>query len=253
MAERIANVTALVLVKDDEYWLPYCFAAAKGWFNKFVIYDVGSEDSTRDIIEYFIDSQRKDTDFVYRPLPHAEPLIQGTFRNSMIAEAGTDYYLLLDADEVWLQSSLIVLQEEMPRMIEAYETEGKLYGIVRRLEVARKLDALQGMDERVPHHRLYHRTATWTGTHPGEDATIVQKPRNEYNFNNKVKLLHFHQPDRSTLDDQVPSRISRRFKPTYTRGKSTPVDLMKTVPLLRKPIGNFLILLICLLYPAKMI
>ena len=239
LMKRTDSIVPLILSKNDEYFLPYVLKAIKGWFSRYIFYDVGSQDSTRDVIEQFIMVEETDADITYRPLPHCEPIVQGTFRNAMISEARADFYLLVDCDEVWLQKSLTKLIEEMPKMIEAYEKEGKLYGIVRRLEVSRKLDAIHGMNERVPHHRVYHRTATWIGTHPGEQAKITQKSRNEYNFLDDVKLLHFHQPDRSSLDEQVPGRMGRRFKATYARGEVTPIDLLEVLPLLRTPVGNF--------------
>ncbi len=236
---RTDSIVPVILVKNDEYWLPYCLRAVKGWFSRYVFYDVGSTDMTRDVIEGFAVAEEAEADIIYRPLPHCEPIVQGTFRNAMIAETRADWYLILDADEVWLQKSLQGLVEGMETMKKEYEQHGKIYGIVRRMEVSRKLDALHGYTERLPHHRVYHHTASWKGTHPGEDAVITQKPRNEYNFPDEVKLLHFHQPDRSTLDEIVPNRIGRRFKATYLRGESHPVDLLEVLPLLRSPIGNF--------------
>lgn len=239
MTKRTDAIVPVILVKNDEYWLPYCLQSVKGWFSRYVFYDVGSTDMTRDVIERFIAAEEEEADIIYRPLPHCEPIVQGTFRNAMIAETRADWYLILDADEVWLQKSLQGLVEGMETMKKEYEQHGKIYGIVRRLEVSRKLDALHGYNERLPHHRVYHHTASWKGTHPGEDAVVTQKPRNEYNFPEEVKMLHFHQPDRSSLDDSVPNRIGRRFKATYLRGQSHPIDLLEVLPLLRSPIGNF--------------
>lgn len=236
---RTDAIVPVILVKNDEYWLPYCLKAVKGWFSRYVFYDVGSTDMTRDIIEKFIDVEGGEADIIYRPLPHCEPIVQGTFRNAMIAETRADWYMILDADEVWLQKSIRGLINGMETMKKEYEQHGKLYGIVRRLEVSRKLDALHGMDKYIQHHRVYHHTASWKGTHPGEEAVVTQKPKNEYVFPDTVKMLHFHQPDRSSLDEVVPGRLGRRFKATYLREQSSPIDLLEVLPLLRYTVGNF--------------
>lgn len=204
-------------------------------FNRFVIYDVGSEDATRDILSQFIDAEKKECDIVYRKLPFCTPEVQGTFRNAMIAETKSEYYLILDADELWRRSAMIDLINYMPIFV----ASGKMYGVVKRWEVSHDLKQVHGLDEYVKHHRVYHRTAIWTGTHPGEVAETPQKPHREDFFPESVGCYHFHQPVRSTLDDQVAKRLSRRYQGTYVRGTPKEVNLFDHIPLLKKPLGKF--------------
>lgn len=237
--DRTDIITPCLLVKNDEYWLPYALKAVQGIFSNFVIYDVGSEDSTREVIEAFIYAEKEDCDIIYRPLPHCEPIVQGTFRNSMIAETRNDWYLILDADEVYRRQALMGLLDYMPEMIKEYEINERIYGIVRRYEVSHDLTEIHGLDEYVKHHRVYHRTAIWKGTHPGEAPVITQKPSREERFPASVGCYHFHQPERSRLDADVPGRSKRRYQHTYLRGDIQPVDLFKEVPILTVPIGEY--------------
>jgi glycosyltransferase involved in cell wall biosynthesis len=208
-------------------------------FNRFVIYDVGSEDATRDILEQYVEAEKKECDIIYRPLPFCDPIVQGTFRNAMIAEAKSDWYLILDADEIYRRQAMIELINYMHIMQQAYDDEGRIYGIVKRWEVSHDLKQIHGLDEFVKHHRIYHRTAIWRGTHPGEVPETPQKEHREIFFPQSIGCYHFHQPDRSTLDDQVPKRLSRRYQRTYVRGEPKEVDIFDHIPLLKKPLGKF--------------
>ena len=51
--ERTDKITPVILVRNDAYWLPYCLKAVQGIFSRYVIYDIGSEDGTKDIIHQF--------------------------------------------------------------------------------------------------------------------------------------------------------------------------------------------------------
>lgn len=234
------DLVPLVLVKNDEYWLPYVLEASRGFFNRYVIYDVGSTDRTPEIIDWFVESEKHRTDFLVRQLPHVEPAVQGTFRNSMIGEARSDYYLILDADEIYTKESFEIMLKEMPALKATYDS-GILYGIVPRVEISRPLDSAYGLKLNVPHHRLYHRSAVWQGPHPGEWPVVEQKPKNERWLRRDCVCWHFHGTDRSLKDHEVPKRLDRRKKGTYTPGTTEPINLLDKLPILRKRIEDFAI------------
>lgn len=236
---RTDAIVPVLLVRNDEYWLPYCLRSVQGVFSRFIIYDVGSEDATREVIDQFIQAEKADCDIIYRPMPFCDPVIQGSFRNAMIAEANSDWYLILDADEIYRRSAMDALVRHMSDMKVRYDMEGKIYGVVKRWEVSNNLKEIHGLSEYVKHHRIYHRTATWKGPHPGEAPVIKQTSHREHFFPSEVGCYHFHQPERSTLDSEVPRRLSRRYQKTYVRGKPTEVNLFDHVPLLQKQLGKF--------------
>jgi hypothetical protein len=233
------EIAAVVLVKNDEYWLPYVLEASRNFFPRYVIYDVGSTDRTPDIIDWFVDSQKKNSDFYVRKLPHCEPLIQGAFRNSMIAEARTDWYFILDADEVYTPEGYRCIRNRMGDLMVAYEEKGVIYGLVPRVEVRGNLSSAYGLNRGIPHHRIYHGTAIWEGTHPGEDPVYYQKEQRELWFPDVATCWHFHNADRSTKDEEVPSRIRRRSKNTYRPGDHQPISLLDELPILRERIQDF--------------
>lgn len=231
------DLVPLILVCNEEYWLPYVLEASRGWFDKYVIYDIGSTDRTREIIHQFIESERHRTDFFVRMMPMVEPAAQGAFRNSMTTEAQSDWTLILDGDELYTEKGFEAMHKETPLLQQRYEKEGILYGVVPRIEVLDGLDQAYGQDLKVPHHRLYHRQSIFGGSHPGEYPIPKQGKNNEQWLGSDVICYHFHNTTRSEKDSEVPKRIERRGKATYHPGAPTPFDLFKALPVLRKPLG----------------
>lgn len=223
-------VTPVVLVKNEAYWLPYALEASRGFFSRYVIYDVGSCDNTTEIIDAF--QKRTEADFFVRKLPHVDPRVQGVFRNSMIAEARSPLYFILDGDEVYSESSYRALLKGAQALLEQPD---KLYGIVRRIEVGPDLRRAWGTEKHVPHHRLYRREAIWRGPHPGEAPFHKQRPANEM-WIEGVTCYHFHNTARSPYDDIVPGRLARRGRTTYRPGDLGTIDLLGALPLLRRPV-----------------
>jgi glycosyltransferase involved in cell wall biosynthesis len=222
------DLTACVLVLNDEYWLPYTLEASRGYFERYVIYNVGSTDGTKDIIDWFINSNPSADFFVrdFECIPARS--IQGAFRNSMIAEARTDYYFILDGDEVYTPESYAALKQ--------MNEHEKLYGVVRRCEINYELTARYS--EFRTHHRVYHRTAIFKGGHPGEEPVIKQTHRNEAHYDG-VLCYHFHNAERSSKDLNALKREERKGQKTYHPGALVPFNLLEEVPLLQKPITDF--------------
>jgi len=232
---RQPDLVPLILVKNDEYWLPYVLESVRGWFDRYVIYDIGSTDRTREIIDWFVDEEEKKSDFFVRYLPHVEPVVQGALRNSMIAEARSDWYYILDADELYTDPGLGSLHLSLDQF---KGQDDILYGIVPRIEVSDSLEEAWGGDLTLSHHRLYHRTAIFDGPHPGEWPFYKQR-EDRCQWISGAECYHFHNTERSTKDNEVPKRLSRRGKATYRRGSTSPISILDKLPVLRKRIEDF--------------
>jgi hypothetical protein len=233
---QIDEIVPLLLIQQDEYWLPFALRSIEGHFGRIVIYNVGSTDETQHIIEDFRDRASKDTDLVIKNLPDCPPIVQGTFRNSMIAEARSDYYLILDGDEVYSEESAQNIRDSYSTMLREYELNGKLYGVVRRIEVCDDLQSAYGANTFLPHHRLYHRLAIWESTHPGERAVYHQKPDNEFRLEG-ISCIHFHNCRRSRFDNAAQGRARRKKQETYRRGGLSSFDVWEHLPVLHKQTG----------------
>ncbi len=236
------NLVPVILNMNDEFWLPYSLNCLTGFFNKYVIYDVGSTDRSKEIIDWFVQKEKNNADFVVRYLPFVDPVVQGTFRNSMIAEADSEWYFIVDSDEVYSPDglrSLIKCMHNMDVLRSDVPFEFKPYGLVRRVEVCEGLTEAYGQQENRKHHRVYHRTAYWLGSHPGEEvAKYPQKDATEF-WIPDVTCYHFHNTHRSSKDAEVPKRLVRRSQSTYHRGPLLPFNALKELPILRKQIEDF--------------
>lgn len=223
-------IVPLILVMNDDYFLPYSLSSIGPFFDRFVIYNVGSTDNTWNVIDWFIESNKPRATFFVRDLPFVDPHIQGVFRNSMIAEARSENYFLVDGDEIYNP-------QDIQNILKREPSELKPYGVVRRIEVGEDLKSKYNIVR--SHHRTYHRTAIWVGKHPGEEAYIAQTRDTEF-WIEDTYCYHFHHAIRSSDSKfEVPKRKERRDKATYCPGALEPFDLLKELPILQKPINNF--------------
>lgn len=219
-----------ILVLNDAYWLPYALTALRGRFKRYVIYDAGSEDGTENIIDWFTETES--AEFFVRKLPFCIPTVQGCYRNSMLAEAQSEWTFMVDGDEVYSA-------KDMDRLEASFRTrpiEDKKYGVFKRTEMSQSL--LQKYSEERTHHRLYHHTAIFKGNHPGEVPVIKQHPPTEYDMSN-VMCYHFHNALRSPLEGSVPKRLDRKGQGTYHPGDLVSFNLLDELPILRKQIEKF--------------
>jgi len=229
----------VILNCNDEYWLPYCLEATRGFFDRYVIYDIGSTDRSKDIIRWFSESVEGKAEFLIKSFDDiVQTNIQGIFRNSMIAEARSEWYYVLDSDEIYTPESWEAIWDLTDEVDQMRFEFGQLYGIVPRIEIAGDLKSAYGMKRNIPHHRIYHRTAIWRGPHPGEIPYYPQKPGNTF-WVRDATCYHFHNAERSTKDALVPKRLERRAKGTYRPGTCEKFDLFETLPILREPIADF--------------
>lgn len=222
------NIAAVILVSNEIYWLPYVLETVRGLFGRYVIYDIGSTDGTIDVIQKFHKEEEGKVEFYIRYLPMLDPDIQGIFRNSMIAEAKRDWYFILDGDELYKRQELnSFLQDFDP-------TEKKIYGVGKRYEF--NLDITKRYETIRSHHRLYHRSAIWKGTHPGEEPCTQQKSTTEFNID--LLTYHMHNTLRTPDEQQVPGRIKRKSQKSYHPGdKLIDIKILDELPLLRRNLG----------------
>lgn len=234
---KITGLAPMILAMNDCFWLPYALESLRGRFNRYVIYDAGSEDGTDNIIDWFVETESINAEFFVRKLPFCIPTVQGVYRNSMLIEAETEWGFMVDCDELYTPQGLDNIGKffkdmEDGRMI----ANEKLYGVVRRQEIG--ADLTTRYSDLRSHHRLYRRNAYFRGSHPGEAPAFKQKPDNEFRLDD-VTCYHFHNALRSPLEGSVPKRLDRKSQGTYHPGDLVSFNLLEELPILRKPIEGF--------------
>lgn len=97
-------ITAHMIVKNEEQWVWFAVNSVINFVDKIIIYDTGSTDETVDIIKsiksYKIEFEEKGS-------VTPEKLVD--LRNEQINKTKTDWFMLLDGDEVWSEKSLSLL------------------------------------------------------------------------------------------------------------------------------------------------
>lgn len=231
--------SALILVKNESYFLPYVLQQTEGHFSSYVIYDVGSTDNTRQIIDWFSERMDGRADLFVRYLPDVPPVVQGTFRNSMIAEGRRDIYMILDGDELYKQEDFHKIKTASDELLLTHRefSPGKRFGVVRRVEVSP--DLKKQYLERRGHHRLYTSDAFWTGTHPGEVPGYKQGHKSEIWFSD-ITCWHMHNTLRSPKEADAAKRLKRKGQRSYhPGGEMGKLRLLDEIPELREPIEDF--------------
>lgn len=231
--QMFEGLVPTILVMNDMWYLPYVLESLRGRFKRYVIYDAGSEDETLNIIDWFTETEN--AEFFVRKLPFCIPKVQGCYRNSMMVEAESEWTFMVDGDEIYSREALDLLAGNFGLI---NSLDKPLYGVVSRREMSTNL--LHKYSEDKTHHRLYRRNAYFVGNHPGEAPRYKQKPSNEFaGCMLEVLCHHFHNALRSPLEGSVPKRLDRKDQGTYHPGELVPFDLLKELPILRKPIGSF--------------
>ena len=233
----MTDPSVMVLVKNEAYFLPYVLKQTEGFFDSYVLYDIGSSDNTRDIIDWFTARMDGKADLFVRKMPHVDPEVQGAFRNSQIVEGRRDIYMLLDGDELYTQEDLAKIQSAADSLrIENWCDSLKRFGVFKRVEINESLT--KQYDRRRSHHRLYTRDAFWSGTHPGEKSGYKQNEDSEIWFED-ITCWHMHNALRSPNESDATRRISRKAKHSYHPGNLIDLDLLAELPMLRERIEDF--------------
>ena len=98
------TITAHVLIKNEARFVWYSIMSVVDRVDKIIIYDTGSTDGTREIIKE-IRKQKRDkvrTKFLKSITPEEFPQI----RKKMLEETKTDWFLVVDGDEIWWDQSI---------------------------------------------------------------------------------------------------------------------------------------------------
>jgi len=245
MPEPKIDIAPLIMVSNEEYFLPYVLSAIRGRFDKYVAYSVGSEDRTVDILNWFREVEGANKVDI-RIFPMLSREVQLELRNSMILAACSKYYLLVDGDEVFSYEALnsllgykeraVGLAQLKENVITEMQKNDSLYGVCRRKEMNYELT--HQYTEIRTHHRIYDRMAYWAGRHPGETPAIPQNKNTETPFPN-ILIHHFHNTLRSSKEDVALKRMERKAQKTYHPGELKPFNLLDELPILRTRVENF--------------
>ena len=92
----MARITVHMVVKNEEQWVWYALSSVIHYVEQILIYDTGSKDQTLDIIKAFNHPKIQ-----VKTKPVKNPAEITMLRNEQLKNTKTDWFMLLDGDEVW--------------------------------------------------------------------------------------------------------------------------------------------------------
>lgn len=114
-------LTAHTIMKNEENWIWYAIRSVLPFMDHVIVFDTGSSDRTLPIVKTIhspkVALEEKGTQ-------DREGLI--SLRNEMLARTETDWFLLVDGDEIWPSSAMKLVVEKIAKAPE------DLWGIVVR-------------------------------------------------------------------------------------------------------------------------
>src|SRR3989344_2847239 len=102
------KLTSHTLVKNEEIWIKPALEAVLPHVDQLLVWDTGSTDKTVSIIQSIKSQKNK---FKQCGPVGREGLVR--LRNEQIKETKTDWFLLVDGDEIWPKANLIQLIKAM--------------------------------------------------------------------------------------------------------------------------------------------
>lgn len=114
------TIWAHTLVKNEERYLWYAVMSVVDHVDKILLWDTGSSDKTLKIIEEIKKAKGDKIDF--RECGAVDPVEFTKVRQKMLDETKSDWFLIVDGDEVWWKDSIRLVVETIQKEGETLET-----------------------------------------------------------------------------------------------------------------------------------
>lgn len=102
-----------MVVKNEDRWIWFAIMSVIDYLDKLIIFDTGSIDHTNQIIQEILKSTSYSKRIHYEQLGAVSPADFHRVRQQQIEMTTTDYFMVIDGDEIWYQASL----EELDRIL----------------------------------------------------------------------------------------------------------------------------------------
>lgn len=121
MDDRNYSVTGHMVVKNEDRWIWFAVLSVIDYLDKLIIFDTGSIDHTNDIIENLLKNESCAGKISYEKIGAVKPEDFYKVRQRQIDMTDTDYFMVIDGDEIWYQDSLMeldrILTEKRPLLV----------------------------------------------------------------------------------------------------------------------------------------
>lgn len=228
------KIWAHTLVQNEERYIWYAVMSVIEYVDKILIWDTGSEDGTRKIIKE-IKRLRKDKVEV-NLLGRVNPDKFTEVRQEMLNETKSDWFILVDGDEVWWDSAIKEIVNTVYKEGKTLETivtrsylpVGDIFHYQEEAAGMYEIDGVRGhltiraMSRKIPGLRLKRPHGT-QGFYDENDILIQERPKKYRKFLDVYNMHFTHLPRSSSkeFDRKVPKRS---FKLKYELGIPFPSD-----------------------------
>lgn len=115
------EITTHTLIKNEDQWVWYALSAWEPFAGEMLVYNDNSDDETEAVLESL-----KSPKIIIKKVAAKEKKDLTMFRNQMLEETKTEWFLLLDGDEIWNRKTIKVFLsylEKLPKNVWAVVME----------------------------------------------------------------------------------------------------------------------------------
>lgn len=98
------TVTAHTIVRNDDIFVGYAIQSAIEYVDRVIVFDTGSTDKTADVVEALV--ARYPEKIVFERKGPSDKARHTKLRQEMLERTTTDWFLILDGDEVWTRRAM---------------------------------------------------------------------------------------------------------------------------------------------------
>ena len=106
------TITAHCLVKNEENFVGTAIKSVLPHVDKLIIFDTGSQDATVNIIRDLIEESPEREKILFEEKGEIDVAGHTKLRNEMVEKTHTDWFMVLDGDEVWPEDQIKFFVEE---------------------------------------------------------------------------------------------------------------------------------------------
>lgn len=119
--DRNYSITGHMVVKNEDRWIWFAIMSVIDYLDRLIIYDTGSIDHTNDIIVELLLNEKYRKKITYENIGKVSPENFYKVRQKQIDNTDTDYFMVVDGDEVWYKDGLCeldkILSERRPHLV----------------------------------------------------------------------------------------------------------------------------------------